>query len=33
MRAAARGVVATLGTCAVVAGVWAGLLLADLSAP
>ena len=33
MRAAARGVVATLGTCAVVAGLWAGLLLADLSAP
>jgi hypothetical protein len=33
MRAAVRGVVATLGTCAVVAGVWAGLLLADLSAP
>ena len=33
MRAAARGVVATLGTCAVIAGVWGGLLLADLSAP
>ena len=33
MRAAARGAVATLGTCAVVAGLWAGLLLADLSAP
>ena len=33
MRAAVLGVVATLGTCAVVAGVWAGLLLADLSAP